>query len=139
MLKVNNRDIRKMLEILEVLESYLLTLNIFYTLFYFEHVVPTRIVKIFFAVVKYKLFSTKIIYKFSLKMSASTTKEKKCRVIQIMKYTGYVNNLCYFMLLQKLPLKMFRDLTSKLKFSLLNVLTFLTLLAAFCFSPIVNF
>ena len=72
-------------------------------------------------------------------MSASTTKEKKCRVIQVMKYTGYVNNLYYFMLLQKLPLKMFRDLTSKLKFSLLNILTFLTLLGAFCFSPIVNF
>ena len=28
-------------------------------------------------------------------MSVSITEEKKCRVVQVMKDTGYVNKLCY--------------------------------------------
>ena len=48
--------------------------------------------------INYKLnYFTKIIYKFSLKMSVSTTEEKKCpRIIQVMKDARYVNKLLNF-------------------------------------------
>ena len=39
------------------------------------------------------LYSTKIIYKFSLEMSVSTTKKKEFCVIQVMKDAGYVNKI----------------------------------------------
>ena len=136
---VQSQQERQQNDIIDVvLELYLLTLNIFYTLFFCFHCwlwacnVCRNCENFLYCChqiklqqqIKLQIYSTKMIYSISLKMSVSTTKEKKYYVFQVIKDAGYVKKLYYITVLYYYGNRDWR--CSRLNFLILTLLNFIS-------------